>query len=366
MSADLRGPGAAGVTGAPGRDSHPVSAPLPAADPPGGLPPGGSAGGNPDDDTSFALSLLPPVNRPTHADAIDLGDSGAPRAPALARNKHLILAMLDVALIPQEGGLFRRERQPEPGARQEQVRDMLRLLDPDMIVLHGVADAGWAADLGRALLPTFPNIAYRASTGSNRPGGGMAILSRHKFADTQFRALDPVSPGRLRGPDPGILLTTQDAGDLGRTRLAVLETGWISRRAGDEPRFARALREQVKTIVSTVMDPDCPHPTLLMGTPPVWPRRERAAWAALLSAGLVDGLMAGAPPARQGIYDPVAGGLPVQQRHHLFMRMGDFAHMFIDRVETVEGAAVISLDRGAWIHLHRRRPLRVTLSPRKR
>ncbi len=314
------------------------------------------------------------------AQAVDLLDGALPLSeqagltilpeigpdPLVPRNRQLIMAVMDVGLTAREQSRFRRGRRPKAEKRQNQMLGMLRLLDPDLVVLYGVSDAAWASALAEDLLPTFPNIAYRASGGGRGPGGGIAVLSRHRFIDTRFHPLEVVLPRHHRGPDPGILLTTQDAGALGRVRLAVMETGTIPRRAADEPKAARVLRRQIRDIISTVLDPDVPYPTLLMGTPPICPERERSAWSALLSAGMVDGLMAAEPPVAQGVYDPHVGGLPAEQRHHLFMRVGDFAHMFIDRIETLEGSTMIALENGAWAHLPKHRPLRVTLTPRNR
>ena len=289
-----------------------------------------------------------------------------PQTFAVPRDKQLIMAAMDVGLTAREQNRFKRGQQPEPEQRQNQMIGMLRLLDPDLVVLYGVFDSAWAGALAEHLLPKFPNIAYRASGGDRGPGGGIAVLSRHRFLETRFHPLEVVLPSHHRGPDPGILLTTQDAGALGRVRLALMETGPIPRRVADEPKAGRVLRQQVREIISTVLDPEVPYPTLLMGTPPIWPDRERAAWSALLSAGMVDGLMAAEPPVAQGVYDPHVGGLPAGQRHHLFMRVGDFAHMFIDRLETLEGSSLIELENGAWAHLPKHRPLRVTLTPRIR
>jgi hypothetical protein len=287
-------------------------------------------------------------------------------AAHIARDKRLILGVVDARLVPRDHSRLRRAHPPDPVERQQQVRDAISHMDPDMVVLFGVADTDWAGDLAKRLLPAFPHIAYRASSGGGPPGGAIAVLSRHRFAGTKFHPLEPVYRHRQRAPDPGILLATVVAGALGRVRLAVMETGHVPRRAANEPRAGRVLRQQIQEIVTTVMDPAVPYPTLLIGTPPIWPDREQAAWSALLAGGMVDGLMAAEPPVDQGIYDPHVGGLPADQRHHLFMRVGDFAHMFIDRIETLEGAATISLGSGAWAHLPRHRPLRVTLTPRIR
>ena len=287
-------------------------------------------------------------------------------AAQIARDKRLILGVVDARLIPRDHGRVRRVQPPDPAERQRQIRDAVSHMDPDMVVLFGVADTDWAGELAKSLLPAFPYIAYRASSGGGTPGGAIAVLSRHRFAGTKFHPLEPVYRHRSRGLDPGILLATVVAGALGRVRLAVMETGHVPRRAANEPRAGRVIRQQIQEIITTVMDPAVPHPTLLVGTPPIWPDREQAAWSALLAGGMVDGLMAAEPPVDQGIYDPHVGGLPADQRHHLFMRVGDFSHMFIDRIETLEGAATIPLGSGAWAHLPRHRPLRVTLTPRIR
>ena len=313
------------------------------------------------------ITLLAPDSVPFAGQAnLAMMPGVTPGANYVPRDRRLIMAAMDVGLTPRDTARFKRSKVPTPEERLAQIQDMMRFLDPDMVVMFGVSDSAWAGELAEHLLPSFPNIAYRASGGGGGPGGGIAVLSRHRFVDTRFHPLEPVLPRHHRGPDPGILLTTQDAGALGRVRLAIMETGTIPRRAADEPKATRRLRQQIQEIVSTVMDPDIPYPTLLLGTPPIWPERERAAWSALLSAGMVDGLMAAEPPVAQGIYDPHVGGLPAEQRHHLFMRVGDFAHMFLDRIETLEGSSVISMENGAWAHLPRHRPLRVTLTPRTR
>ena len=321
--------------------------------------------------------MAPPRVTASEATTASVASGGAPRPPAddrqtrpdawfIARHQRLVLGIVDAGLTPRDQGRLKRSPRLDPDLRKNQIRDSVRYLDPDMVVLFGVSNTAWAGDLAEGLLPAFPHIAYRASSGSGGPGGGVSILSRHRFANTTFHPLESVYRRKHKGPDPGILLATLVAGALGRVRLAVMETGHVPRRAANEPKAGRALRRQIHEIVSTVMDPSVPHPTLLLGTPPIWPERERAAWSALLSAGMVDGLMAAEPPIDQGVYDPHAGGLAADQRHHMFMRVGDFSRMFIDRIETLEGASTIPLANGAWAHLPRHRPLRVTLTPRLR
>jgi hypothetical protein len=146
-----------------------------------------AAHGRADPASVSPITLLAPEAVPFAGQAnLTMMPGVTPGANYVPRDRRLIMAAMDVGLTPRDTARFKRSSVPTPEERLAQMQDMMRFLDPDLVVMFGVSDSGWAGELAEHLLPSFPNIAYRASGGGGGPGGGIAVLSRHRFVDTRF------------------------------------------------------------------------------------------------------------------------------------------------------------------------------------